>query len=63
MLNLFIHGVFQAMIFGNHDDENDLTREELFEVVRNMPFSVSDEGPMEISGVGNYALKIWRNQR
>jgi len=51
-----------AMIFGNHDDENDLTREELFEVVRNMPFSVSEEGPMEISGVGNYALKIWRNQ-
>ncbi|CAO3670373.1 unnamed protein product [Umbelopsis vinacea] len=51
-----------AMIFGNHDDENDLTREELFEVVRNMPFSVSEEGPMEISGVGNYALKIWRNE-
>ncbi|CAO3670053.1 unnamed protein product [Umbelopsis ramanniana] len=51
-----------AMIFGNHDDENDLTREELFEVVRNMPYSVSEEGPMELSGVGNYALKIWSNQ-
>ncbi|KAI9288029.1 Metallo-dependent phosphatase-like protein [Umbelopsis sp. AD052] len=51
-----------AMIFGNHDDENDLTREELFEVVRNMPYSVSEEGPMEISGIGNYALKIWSNQ-
>jgi hypothetical protein len=47
------------MIFGNHDDENDLSREELFEVVRNLPYSVSEEGPFEISGVGNYVLKIW----
>ncbi|KAG2178207.1 hypothetical protein INT43_003460 [Umbelopsis isabellina] len=50
-----------AMIFGNHDDENDLSREELFEVVRNLPYSISEEGPFEISGVGNYVLKIWTN--
>lgn len=50
------------MIFGNHDDENDLSREELFEVIRNLPYSISEEGPLEISGVGNYVLKIWKNE-
>lgn len=48
----------QATIFGNHDDRNDLTREELYQVIHTMPYSVMERGPMSISGVGNYALQI-----
>jgi metallophosphoesterase superfamily enzyme len=50
-----------AAIFGNHDDENDLTREELFEVIRRMPYSLTERGPLDIPGVGNYILKVYSN--
>lgn len=48
-----------AVVFGNHDDENDLTREELLEVMNRMPFSLTERGPLDIPGVGNYILKIF----
>ncbi|KAL0086860.1 Metallo-dependent phosphatase-like protein [Phycomyces blakesleeanus] len=48
-------------VFGNHDDENDLTREELFEVIRRMPFSLNERGPLELPGTGNFALQVFSN--
>ena len=46
-----------AMTFGNHDDENDLTRRELFDLIKKYKGSLinTTEG---ISGVSNYILTV-----
>jgi len=46
-----------AVVIGNHDAETDLTRQEIFDVIINLPFFVGIKGP-RISGVGNYVLPI-----
>lgn len=48
-----------AVVFGNHDDENDLTREELLEVMKHMPYSLTERGPVDLPGIGNYILKVF----
>ncbi|KAF1800509.1 Metallo-dependent phosphatase-like protein [Mucor lusitanicus] len=48
-----------AVVFGNHDDENDLTREELLQVMRRMPYSLTQRGPVDLPGMGNYILKVF----
>ena len=50
-----------AVTFGNHDDEQDLSREQLLGLVQEMKGNVSSttEG---ISGVTNYALNIYSSQ-
>ncbi|KAI8645473.1 Metallo-dependent phosphatase-like protein [Parasitella parasitica] len=50
-----------AVVFGNHDDENDLTREELLEVMKRMPYSLTERGPVDLPGIGNYILKVYSN--
>ncbi|KAG2204184.1 hypothetical protein INT46_006068 [Mucor plumbeus] len=50
-----------AVVFGNHDDENDLTREELLEVMKRMPYSLTERGPIDLPGIGNYILKVFTN--
>lgn len=52
----------KAVIFGEHDDGNDLSREELLQVMKRMPYSLIERGPMDVPGVGNYALKIYSNR-
>ncbi|KAI9495877.1 Metallo-dependent phosphatase-like protein [Zychaea mexicana] len=51
-----------AAIFGNHDDENDLSREELMTTMLQMPYSLTQRGPLHVSGVGNYVLKVLSNK-
>lgn len=46
-------------IFGNHDDGSDLTREELLEVMKTMPYSMTQRGPLDVPGVGNFYLKLY----
>ncbi|KAI8076022.1 Metallo-dependent phosphatase-like protein [Thamnidium elegans] len=48
-----------AVVFGNHDDQNDLSREELLQVMNKMPYSLTERGPLDIPGVGNYFIKIF----
>ncbi|KAK9463443.1 Metallo-dependent phosphatase-like protein [Lipomyces oligophaga] len=43
-----------AMTFGNHDDEGDLSRQELMTIAENLPFSLSSSGPEFARGIGNY---------
>ncbi|CEP18923.1 hypothetical protein [Parasitella parasitica] len=50
-----------AVVFGNHDDENDLTKEELLEVMKRMPYSLTERGPVDLPGIGNYVLKVVSN--
>ncbi|EJD43821.1 Metallo-dependent phosphatase [Auricularia subglabra TFB-10046 SS5] len=47
-----------AAIIGNHDDEEDLDRKELMKYISQMPYSVSQVGPEDVDGAGNYVLKI-----
>ncbi|KAF9975543.1 hypothetical protein BGZ73_000803 [Actinomortierella ambigua] len=48
-----------AIIFGNHDEEGDLSREEMMQSAKDVPYSLSERGPVDIWGTGNYVLRIW----
>ncbi|KAJ5898998.1 hypothetical protein N7495_003742 [Penicillium taxi] len=47
-----------AAIFGNHDDEGDLSREQLMGIYEDLPYSLSAPGPEDIDGVGNYIVEV-----
>jgi predicted MPP superfamily phosphohydrolase len=47
-----------AAVFGNHDDEVGLTREEQMKLMQGLPYSLVQRGPKDIHGVGNYVLKV-----
>lgn len=47
-----------AVVFGNHDDEENISREEQMSIFENLPYSLSTTGPEDIDGVGNYVLSI-----
>lgn len=51
-------GIPWAAVFGNHDDEGSLTRAQLLEVQRSCRYCLSDAGPEEVTGAGNYALTV-----
>lgn len=52
------HGIPWAVVFGNHDTESIVTREELMEAVLELPHTVAQRGLRDIHGVGNYTLTI-----
>jgi hypothetical protein len=56
-------GIPWTIIFGNHDDEGDLSREEMMRSVQDIPFSIAERGPAGISGTGNFVLQIYRRHR
>ncbi|RAP74566.1 metallophosphoesterase family protein [Paenibacillus montanisoli] len=45
-------------VFGNHDAEEGITREELLSVMQEDEKCLTAAGPTEINGVGNYVLKV-----
>lgn len=47
-----------AAVFGNHDDEGSATRADLMAAQQQLPFCLSEPGPAEIAGVGNYVLRV-----
>lgn len=52
------HELPWAGIFGNHDDEGNLNREQSMEIMDGLPFSLSRAGPPDVDGVGNYYFEI-----
>ncbi|KAK3838377.1 MAG: Metallo-dependent phosphatase-like protein [Linnemannia elongata] len=56
-------GIPWTIIFGNHDEEGDLSREEMMRSVQDVPFSIAERGPAGISGTGNFVLQIHRRDR
>ena len=48
-----------AVTFGNHDDEQGMTREQLLELMKSLPGNLSTTTP-GVSGVTNYILPIDR---
>jgi hypothetical protein len=56
---LFVrHKIPYAGIFGNHDDEGNLNREESMAIMQGLPYSLSEAGPTSVDGVGNYIVEI-----
>ncbi|WP_168120854.1 metallophosphoesterase family protein [Paenibacillus sp. HB172176] len=47
-----------AVVFGNHDTEKIITRQQFMDAVTGCECSVTEQGPEEISGYGNYVLQI-----
>lgn len=47
-----------AYVFGNHDDEADMSREEIMDYVTQKSFCLASHGNKGLSGVGNYVLEI-----
>lgn len=47
-----------AAIFGNHDDEGDMSRQDLMNFLTELPYSVSKPGIQDVDGVGNYVVLI-----
>lgn len=47
-----------AAIFGNHDDEGNLSRKELMALIEGLPYSLSSAGPEDVDGVGNYIVEV-----
>lgn len=52
-------GIPWAAVFGNHDDEDGLSRETQIKYMKGLPYSLVETGPKDIHGVGNYVLKVW----
>lgn len=48
-----------AAIFGNHDAENGMTREDQISLLQGMPYSLTERGPKDVHGVGNYVIKVY----
>ena len=51
-------GIPWTHVFGNHDAEENVTREELMAIALTHDTCYSQAGPAELSGVGNYMLTI-----
>ncbi len=47
-----------ACVFGNHDDEGDLSRAQLMAFLQQQPGCVAEPGPPDLPGVGNYVIDL-----
>jgi hypothetical protein len=56
---LMEHGTYWATTAGNHDSEADLTREEISELDRSFPLSLTQPNAANISHAFNYMLPIY----
>ena len=53
-------GLPWSVVLGNHDDETDLSRSQIFELLVGLPGFMGEKGP--VSGIGNYVLQVQGNQ-
>jgi hypothetical protein len=52
-----------AAVFGNHDDEGSASREDLVAAQQESPGCLTEAGPADVTGVGNYVVRIARADR
>ncbi|CAM2976897.1 metallophosphoesterase family protein [Paenibacillus sediminis] len=55
-------GIPWAVVFGNHDAEAGVTREELMAICTGSKFGLSEPGPKTISGIGNHVITVIGNK-
>ncbi|HEO69758.1 MAG TPA: metallophosphoesterase [Candidatus Hydrogenedentes bacterium] len=51
-----------AAVFGNHDDECGVSREEQMDIMRSIPHCLAEPGPEDLPGVGHYVLPVHAGQ-
>ena len=51
-------GVPFAVTLGNHDDEADWSRNQIFDFLASVPGFLGEKGPEEVYGVGNYFIAL-----
>lgn len=51
-------GIPWATVFGNHDCENNVTKDQLMKLQLEHFGSINEAGPPEVDGVGNYVLEV-----
>lgn len=47
-----------AITLGNHDDESNLSREQMMHLASSLPYSLAASGPEEVDGYGNYVVTV-----
>lgn len=47
-----------AITLGNHDDESNLSREQMMQLASSLPYSVAGVGPEAVDGYGNYVITV-----
>lgn len=47
-----------AVTLGNHDDESNWSRDQIFDYLETLPGFIGEKGPSEITGVGNYVVEL-----
>jgi hypothetical protein len=52
-----------AIVFGNHDQEYALTKAQIIKILKKKPYNLTENGPENIPGNGNYVLKIGSSKR
>lgn len=51
-------GIPWAYVFGNHDDEFGVSRQQLMDYAAQKPYCLAQAGDKSLSGVGNYILEV-----
>lgn len=51
-------GIPWAYVFGNHDDEFGVSRQQLMDYASQKPYCLAQAGDKSLSGVGNYILEV-----
>ncbi|KAG6891215.1 hypothetical protein C0995_008467 [Termitomyces sp. Mi166 len=51
-------GIPWAAVFGNHDEEDGMPKEEQILLMKGLPYTLVDRGPKDVHGVGNYVLNV-----
>ncbi|MDR2115546.1 MAG: metallophosphoesterase family protein [Planctomycetaceae bacterium] len=49
---------YWAVVLGNHDHESYWSRQQIIDHIKDKPYSVTESGPDNIKGAGNYVLEI-----
>lgn len=52
------HKVPWAAVFGNHDEDDGVSKEAQMLLMKALPYSLVERGPKDVHGVGNYVLKV-----
>ncbi|OQR82298.1 hypothetical protein ACHHYP_16258 [Achlya hypogyna] len=47
-----------AMIFGNHDEGDSMSRQDMLNYITRLPYSYSQFGPKDINGTSNFELEV-----
>ncbi|MDL2308562.1 metallophosphoesterase family protein [Bacteroidales bacterium OttesenSCG-928-B11] len=47
-----------AVVLGNHDDEHNWSRREIISYLEKQPYSLTQMGPEELKGAGNYTIPL-----